>query len=300
MFFDSTENFFNENSIFGLLNGNENYNSETPTNLIDNKDSIFCEMNDDQMNNHSIDLPDNGLYLNENNVYSQTQDETDYKHNAINIPENNFDENIQNNINNEINVEIEIQGEKFENNPSLQRKRGRKKKNEDRKNIIHSKNHKDNVIYKLKVQAMKGVYEILPALYMKKKNKKIKLNRIKGEILKDGKRSSNLELLNDSIETILKKEKSSRHKITNKSDNTLIINEIKKIREINEILKMKFIFYIENVFMKSYETFLDKYGVKNEFVFDNIQLEDEQRKIMKELASNGLLNYYDKIKGRIR
>ena len=56
-----------------------------------------------------------------------------------------------------------------ENNQILKKKRGRKKLGEKRDNINHSNYDNDNIIYKMKVQSMKCINELITNISEKKK-----------------------------------------------------------------------------------------------------------------------------------
>ena len=145
---------------------------------------------------------------------------------------------------------------------------------------------------------MKCIYELIINI-SKKNNIKIKLNKIEGNILKDGKKSSNLNLFQKSIKDILLMNKSKKY-IKN-PENIEIIEKIKHITIIQDILKMKFIDFVEKVFMDcNLSDFIDFYGVKSSYLFNEIELSENQRKTMKNLREIGILNYFNKIKGRKR
>ena len=130
----------------------------------------------------------------------------------------------------------------------IKRKQGRKKKDEDRSNIIHSNSAKDNVIYKLKVQSMKCIYDILLGKINKKSSKKIKLNKIVGNLLKEGKRNYNLDFFNKTIREILLMEKSKRHKSNKIPDNKNTIELYES--DIKDILDMIYVDFVQDIFMK--------------------------------------------------
>ena len=191
--------------------------------------------------------------------------------------------------------------ENEENKDFTKKKRGRKCLNDkDRNDIIHTNSDKDNVIYKLKVYVMKNIYYIIPELYFKYKKIKVKLNRIDGNILKNGKKSFNLEFLNLAIKDILNLIKSKRHKNNKKRENKDIIKEIEEIEIIKTILNMKFPEFIDQIFKLSSDDFKQKFGFENAFLFSEIQLSYEQRETMGDLIKNGLLKHFEKIKGRNR
>ena len=181
----------------------------------------------------------------------------------------------------------------------IKRKQGRKKKDEDRSNIIHSNSAKDNVIYKLKVQSMKCIYDILLGKINKKSSKKVKLNKIVGNLLKEGKRNYNLDFFKKTIREILLMEKSKRHKSNKIPDNkkTIALYE----SDIKEILDMIYVDFVQDIFMKlSKEELKERYGVISEHLFKTIELNEQQKKTMKDLTGIGILEYYKNIKPRKR
>ena len=181
----------------------------------------------------------------------------------------------------------------------IKRKQGRKKKDEDRSNIIHSNSAKDNVIYKLKVQSMKCIYDILLGKINKKSSKKVKLNKIVGNLLKEGKRNYNLDFFKKTIREILLMEKSKRHKSNKIPDNKNTIELYES--DIKEILDMIYVDFVQDIFMKlSKEELKERYGVISEHLFKTIELNEQQKKTMKDLTGIGILEYYKNIKPRKR
>ena len=181
----------------------------------------------------------------------------------------------------------------------IKRKQGRKKKDEDRSNIIHSNSAKDNVIYKLKVQSMKCIYDILLGKINKKSSKKVKLNKIVGNLLKEGKRNYNLDFFQKTIREILLMEKSKRHKSNKIPDNKNTIELYES--DIKEILDMIYVDFVQDIFMKlSKEELKERYGVISEHLFKTIELNEQQKKTMKDLTGIGILEYYKNIKPRKR
>ena len=277
---------------------NEEYNNQLPL-FLQNNELLSYILNKDDYNIDPIYSTNENTEMFDNNILQNKFEELDEKSvfpSNINIVINVKDENSCNknvtiqNLNNEEQIE--------ENKEILKKKRGRKKLGEKRDDIIHSNYDNDNIIYKIKVQSMKCIYELIINI-SKKNNIKIKLNKIEGNILKDGKKSSNLNLFQKSIKDILLMNKSTRY-IKN-PENIEIIEKIKHITIIQDILKMKFIDFVEKVFMDcNLSDFIDFYGVKSSYLFNEIELSENQRKTMKNLREIGILNYFNKIKGRKR
>lgn len=277
---------------------NEEYNNQLPL-FLQNNELFSYILNKDDYNIDPIYSTNENTEMFDNNILQNKFEELDEKSvfpSNINIVINVKDENSCNknvtiqNLNNEEQIE--------ENKEILKKKRGRKKLGEKRDDIIHSNYDNDNIIYKIKVQSMKCIYELIINI-SKKNNIKIKLNKIEGNILKDGKKSSNLNLFQKSIKDILLMNKSKKY-IKN-PENIEIIEKIKHITIIQDILKMKFIDFVEKVFMDcNLSDFIDFYGVKSSYLFNEIELSENQRKTMKNLREIGILNYFNKIKGRKR
>ena len=278
---------------------NEEYNNQLPLFLQNNELFSYILNKDDYNIDEPIYSTNENTEMFDNNILQNKFEELDEKSvfpSNINIVINVKDENSCNknvtiqNLNNEEQIE--------ENKEILKKKRGRKKLGEKRDDIIHSNYDNDNIIYKIKVQSMKCIYELIINI-SKKNNIKIKLNKIEGNILKDGKKSSNLNLFQKSIKDILLMNKSTRY-IKN-PENIEIIEKIKHITIIQDILKMKFIDFVEKVFMDcNLSDFIDFYGVKSSYLFNEIELSENQRNTMKNLREIGILNYFNNIKGRKR
>lgn len=286
---------------FWFFNENLNINPNSEFEFLFNKE-IKCSNNStkEKSDNIDISLQDEDLidFINnkkENVFTNDNVDDIDEIFMNPNIPmEEEFEKNTLNHI--EFN---EFENE--ENKDFTKKKRGRKCLNDkDRNDIIHTNSDKDNIIYKLKVYVMKNIYYIIPELYFKYKKIKVKLNRIDGNILKNGKKSFNLEFLNLAIKDILNLIKSKRHKNNKKRENKDIIKEIEEIEIIKTILNMKFPEFIDQIFMLSSDDFKQKFGFENAFLFSEIQLSYEQRETMGDLIKNGLLKHFEKIKGRNR
>ena len=62
---------------------------------------------------------------------------------------------------------------------------------------------------------------------------------------------------------------------------------------------MTFSEFINRIFMMKSSEFEAKYSFYNKYLFENLQIEDEEEKsIIKNLIEYGLLNYFDEIKER--
>ena len=93
--------------------------------------------------------------------------------------------------------------------------------------------------------------------------------------------------------------KSKRYK--KNPENIVSIEKIKNIKIIENILKMRFVDFIEKVFMDyNLSDFIDVYGVKSSYLFSEIDLSENQKKTMKKLRETGILNYFNNMKGRKR
>ena len=146
---------------------------------------------------------------------------------------------------------------------------------------------------------MKSIYDILNKSYQI--NHKGKFNKIAGDIIKDGKKDSNLEFFNSPIEKILLKRKSKRHDNSNNLENEEIIKYTKEDKIGKRILEMKFDDYVKNIFMKyNNEDFIKEFRVESKSLFSVINLPYEQKNTMKELVEFGIINHFKKINGRVR
>ena len=277
-------------------NKEENEKNNEETNFIENKKGRKSKFDERSDIKHSILDKDNAIYKSKVQTMKNMDSiffENEIKKNSLNDINPNESENKENKEENE---------KKNEETNFIKKKKGRKGKLDDRSDIKHSSSAKDNVIYKLKVHTMKNIYSNIPDLYEKHTGKKIKLNRIEGKILKDGKKKTNEDFFNKTIKDILILPKSKRHNDNDKKkrENIEILNDI-KIDEIKELLNMKFEDYIKTIFMLTHKEFYERFKVKNSYLFSEILLNKEQRSTMSELIINkGILNYYKDIKGRER
>ena len=191
-------------------------------------------------------------------------------------------------------------------NELLKKKRGRRKKNDNNNDsdIVHSKYKNDNIIYKLKTNCMKNILYLLNNLIMKKYNRKnFKLQKIAGEILKDGKKNSNLIFFKSLIKGILLMERTKKIKNKEVIENKTIIQKIEEDNDelLNEILNYNFNDYLKNIFIciskKDFET---NFKVECKFLFYDMDIDEKEKKIMIKIVKNDLIKYYENIKERTR
>jgi hypothetical protein len=94
-------------------------------------------------------------------------------------------------------------------------------------------------------------------------------------------------------------EKSKRHKSNKIPDNKNTIELYES--DIKEILDMIYVDFVQDIFMKlSKEELKERYGVISEHLFKTIELNEQQKKTMKDLTGIGILEYYKNIKPRKR
>ena len=269
------------------MKNNDKFYSVFKTN--DNSIENFHENNVDRKDNETIyiyEKKEDQFLKNDNEQIIYDCNNQSFYHNFINSSDP-----LKLNTNYLFN-EDEIQIEK-------KKKRGRRKKDEDTRDCIHRSTDVDNVFYKLKVHAMKSIYDILNKSYQI--NHKGKFNKIAGDIIKDGKKDSNLEFFNSPIEKILLKRKSKRHDNSNNLENDEIIKYTKEDKIGKRILEMKFDDYVKNIFMKyNKEDFIKEFRVESKSLYSVIDLPSEQKKTMKELVEFGIINHFNKINGRVR
>ena len=302
-------------SLFNVNEDNYVNNYETQCRLLEGfeKDSEYSA----DLINSTNDLTENNKFLlnslknipeerDDENLFSSNSEgdknyySEDKEQNIEEIDENTFiTHNPMNNKNFDLEENNFKEPKENKNQGLTKKKQGRKRKTDDRSNIIHPNSAKDNVIYKLKVQSMKCIYDILLCKINKKSSKKIKLNKIVGYLLKEGKRDYNLDFFRKTIREILLLEKSKRHKSNKIPDNNITIKEYES--EIIEILDMIYVDFIQDIFMKlSKEELEQRYGVSSDHLFQNIDLTEDQRKTMKDLTDMGIIEYYNNIKPRNR
>ena len=111
-----------------------------------------------------------------------------------------------------------------------------------------------------------------------------KFQKIKGSIVKDGKKESNLVFLKKKISEILKMERSGRYRREDLQSNENIIEQIKlkEIDKIIEVLDMRFIDFFQKIYMKKNSEELEtKFGVKCKFLFLETTFDRDKTKKMK-------------------
>ena len=122
---------------------------------------------------------------------------------------------------------------------------------------------------------------------------------INGKYLKDGKKLTNIDFFNSTIRDILLLEKSKR--IKHKIENIDIIEKVKKNYKIKNIINMKFIDFVEKVFMEMHSIKFEKiFGVKSKYLFKEMNFDNEQKETMKQLVSYGIIKYFKEKKERYR
>ena len=164
-------------------------------------------------------------------------------------------------------------------------KLGRKKKN-DKSIRKHNNRSLDNCIKKIKVNS-NLCFHLTSNKIINDKN--IKLTLIDNIYIKNGKKSFNISLLNMTFQEIYKK----------KENNIEIIEKFSSDELFKEIIDMTFSEFINRIFMMKSSEFEAKYSFYNKYLFENLQIEDEEEKsIIKNLIEYGLLNYFDEIKER--
>ena len=164
-------------------------------------------------------------------------------------------------------------------------KLGRKKKN-DKSIRKHNNRSLDNCIKKIKVNS-NLCFHLTSNQIINDKN--IKLTLIDNIYIKNGKKSFNISLLNMTFQEIYK----------TKKNNIEIIEKFSSDELFKEIIDMTFSEFINRIFMMKSSEFEAKYSFYNKYLFENLQIEDEEEKsIIKNLIGYGLLNYFDEIKER--
>ena len=147
---------------------NEEHNNQLPL-FLQNNELFSYILNKDDYNIEPIYSTNENTEMFDNNILQNKFEELDEKSvftSNINIVINVKDENSCNK-----NVTIQSLGNEEqieENKEILKKKRGRKKLGEKRDDIIHSNYDNDNIIYKIKVQSMKCIYELI--INISKKN----------------------------------------------------------------------------------------------------------------------------------
>jgi hypothetical protein len=189
----------------------------------------------------------------------------------------------------------------IEKEQNIKRKRGRKTMNNcnnyNIQNSIHDKNSKDNLNYKVKTQSLKCIISFLNQL-LKKKKSKLKLYKINGKILKRAKKEENIYLFNMKIKDILSLERTDKVK-KNWNSNVEIIRILEKNKIMKEFLEIKFIEFIENIYVKlNSKQFKKKFGVENKFLLKEKTMLEEDKNQIENFIKEGILNYFEKKKSR--
>ena len=270
---------------------------------------------DDNINiktNENKNLQNGDYNINDYYQLEFNSEEINYNVNSTNANTIHIEQEINNEINDIMNKEsnklknIEISENKvnikIKKNQLLERKRGRRKLNDlnNENDIIHKKSDEDNVIYKLKVTSLKCILSLLNELIKKKIKIKRKLMGINGNYLKDGKKLTNIDFFSSTIRDILLLEKSKRFK-NHKLENIDIIKKVEKNYKIKNILSMKFIDFVENIFMELRSNKFEKiFGVKNIYLFKEMIFDNEQKEKMEQLVNYGIIKYFKEKKERYR
>ena len=248
---------------------------------------IFSYFFDDNQDNYSLNNDDM------NGIFKKNIDSTDFKSDNNNIilsldnqlkKEKDMNK-VKENEEKHMNDNKKENKLKYNKDGTLQKKRGRKELKEEvnDKDIIHKKTDTDNIIYKLKVNCLKCIRYILNALLIKNEFT-FKFQKIKGSIVKDGKKESNLVFLKKKISEILKMERSGRYRREDLQSNENIIEQIKlkEIDKIIEVLDMRFIDFFQKIYMKKNSEELEtKFGVKCKFLFLETTFDRDKTKKMK-------------------
>ncbi len=186
---------------------------------------------------------------------------------------------------------------------NIMKKRGRKKKDEyNDNNILHSKYDNDNIIYKLKVNCMRNILFLLNDLILQKFHQPtLKLQKIDGGLIKDGKKISNLIFFQSKIKDILLMKRTRKIKKKRVIENKEVIKKIEDDKDelLNEILNYEFNNYLQSIYIRlNNEEFKQKFKVKSNYLFVNLTIDEKQKKIMKKIVENDLINYYNNIQER--
>ena len=185
---------------------------------------------------------------------------------------------------------------------------GRIKKCENKKGK-HNNHSKDNIYKKLKGKVkncihltlnniIKGIYKDNKNQFKSYRSKNNFLKKIKGTFINNGKKSFNEDFLNKSIKEIYLLTISPKYKNSN-NNNSEIIEKFYSITKFKEIVEMKFIEFVDKIFIMNPNEFKQKYSFDNKYLFHNLEINDsEEKKIMKEFIDFGILKYFEKINGR--
>jgi hypothetical protein len=145
---------------------------------------------------------------------------------------------------------------------------------------------------------IKGIYKDNKNQFKSYRSKNNFLKKIKGTYINNGKKTFNEDFLNKSIKEIYLLTISPKYKNSN-NNNSEIIEKFYSITKFREIVDMKFIEFVDTIFIMNPNEFKQKYSFDNKYLFHNLEINDsEEKKIMKEFIEFGLLNYFEKINGR--
>ena len=183
---------------------------------------------------------------------------------------------------------------------------GRIKKSENKKGK-HNNLSIDNIIKKIKGKGFNCMHltlnNIIKRIYkdnkkkFKCKNKKKFLNKICYSYIRNGKKDFNEEFLKKKIKDIYLLNISSKYKTFN--NNNELIEECCSNNLFKEIVNMTFNEFIYNIFIMKSNEFKEKYSFYNKYLLDNLNIKDEEEKSsINNLIIDGLLNYFNKKKGR--
>ena len=183
---------------------------------------------------------------------------------------------------------------------------GRIKKSENKKGK-HNNLSIDNIIKKIKGKGFNCMHltlnNIIKRIYkdnkkkFKCKNKKKFLNKICYSYIRNGKKDFNEEFLRKIIKDIYLLNISSKYKTFN--NNNELIEECCSNNLFKEIVNMTFNEFIYNIFIMKSNEFKEKYSFYNKYLLDNLNIKDEEEKSsINNLIIDGLLNYFNKKKGR--
>ena len=183
---------------------------------------------------------------------------------------------------------------------------GRIKKSENKKGK-HNNLSIDNIIKKIKGKGFNCMHltlnNIIKRIYkdnkkkFKCKNKKKFLNKICYSYIRNGKKDFNEEFLKKKIKDIYLLNISSKYKTVN--NNNELIEDYCSDNLFKEIVNMNFNQFINSIFRMKSNDFEEKYSFDNKYLLDNLNIKDEEEKSsIDNLIKDGLLNYFNKIKGR--
>ena len=295
-----------ENNLSNLTKNTSNEQKENEiefSNVFETKDifSIHEEINSISPfdENYQIDIEKNCL-----NQYFPQNENLFYSENNINSNKNESSSKTQigNISNNLTKKQSDSNKQKYKNkkreknklNESSKKNMGRKRKH-DNTQKKHTCLAEDNAIYKIKVKYQKFIYTHLNN-YL---DNNMKLKKISGKIAKNGNKEFNLILLKSSIkEFLINNPISSKYK-NNSNTNGIILGEIENIEEINEFLSQPYVNGFYNYFLMKKDEYYERFDFLNNFLYDNLKIDKELKKVWDDLIKNGLYEYFDEKDGRI-